>query len=83
MDLDGCHQENPNMQRSEKLKAQKIHAVDDLRVVRAPLVCCASKSHGACKYGSGLLERIRGNRLIRIRNLPFYLPASDNLPGNG
>ncbi|MDR2837247.1 MAG: diguanylate cyclase [Azonexus sp.] len=29
--------------------------------------------------GAGLLEKIRSNRLSRIRNLPFYQLASDNL----
>ncbi len=41
------------MQRSEKLKSQKILVVDSSRVVRASLVRCVSKSHSVCEAHDG------------------------------
>ncbi|MDR1995856.1 diguanylate cyclase domain-containing protein [Azonexus sp.] len=41
------------MQRSEKLKPQKILVVDGSRVVRASLVRCVSKSHDVCEAHDG------------------------------
>ncbi|MCL2345778.1 MAG: hypothetical protein FWC58_08000, partial [Desulfobulbus sp.] len=51
-------------------------------VLDASIVAVISGLGVASEDGADLLEHIRSNRLDRIRNLPFYLLASDNLSNN-